>query len=128
MIVWSRKTDTNIFEIWKKIRRILSQRSNKRQREEMEDQKQAVLVSQASTATITGKRVNTKPNLLPPFSTQTYHHNNDTLAIKFNRLKDTLCIKIFYLSALTTNFVLKILEHLTLQTITKFLSIIGTPS
>ena len=55
MIVWSRKTDTNIFEIWKKIRRILSQRSNKRQREEMEDQKQAVLVSQASTATITGK-------------------------------------------------------------------------
>lgn len=69
MIVWSRKKDINIFEFSKKIKRILSQRSNKRQREEMEDQNQAVLVSQASTATITGKRVNTKPNLLPPFST-----------------------------------------------------------
>ena len=65
-----------------------NQRSNKRQREEIEDPNSAVIVSQASAATILKETVNTNPNLLSPFSTQTYHCNTDTLAIRLNRLKE----------------------------------------
>lgn len=86
------------------------QRSSKRKRDEMEDRNQAVIAGQASTATITGKRVNTNLNVLSPFLTQTNHRNTDALTIKFNRLKDTLRMKIFYLTALTTKFVPKALE------------------
>ena len=64
-----------------------SQRS-KRSREQMEDQTPTIMVSQASTATITNETVNTNPNLLSPFSTQTQYHNTDGLAIKLNRLKE----------------------------------------
>ena len=41
-----------------------NQRSNKRQREEIEDPNPVVIVSQASTAIITEETVNTNPNLL----------------------------------------------------------------
>ena len=82
-----------------------NQSSNKRQQEETEDPNPAV--SQASTATITEETGNTNPNLLSPFSTQTYHCNTDTLAIKPKRLKEKSARytsqKDFYLSALTAN-------------------------
>ena len=57
-----------------------NQRANKRQREETEDPNSAVIVSQASTATMTEKIANTNPNLLSLFSVQTYHRNTDALA------------------------------------------------
>ena len=58
-----------------------NQRSNKRQREEIEDPNQAVIGSQASTATDTA-------TMLSPFSSQTYHRNTESLAIKLNQLKE----------------------------------------
>ena len=69
-------------------RKSSSQHSNKKQREEIEVWNPAVIVSQASTVTITKEIVNTNPNLLTPFPTQTYHHNTDSLSIKLNRLKE----------------------------------------
>ena len=59
-----------------------NQRSNKRQREEIEDLNVTVIVSEASTATITKETVNSNPNLLSPFLTQTYLRKTDVLAIK----------------------------------------------
>ena len=43
------------------------QRSNKRLRQEIEDPNPAVIVNQASTATIIEETVNTNPNLLSHF-------------------------------------------------------------
>ena len=57
-----------------------NQRANKRQREATEDPNSAVIVSQASKATMTEKIANTNPNLLSLFSVQTYHCNTDALA------------------------------------------------
>ena len=112
-----------------------SQRSNKTHREEIKDPNIAVIVCQGSTATITDKTVNTNPNLLSPFSVQTYHRNSYVLVIKLKRLKedtqDTLHIKVFCPSALTTNLFQNVLKlHLNLEeeTMTKALSIIVTPN
>ena len=52
-----------------------NQRSYTRQQEEIEDPNPAVIVGQAD------------PFLLSPFSTQTYDHNTDALAIKVNRFE-----------------------------------------
>ena len=70
----------------RKQRESSNQRSKKRQQEEIEDLNPAVIVSQASTATITEETVSTNPNLLSPFSIQTYQRNIDTLAITVSRL------------------------------------------
>ena len=115
-----------------------SQRSNKRHREEIKDPNITVIVRQGSTATITEETVNTNSNLLSPFSVQTYHHNNYVLVIKLERLKedtqdqqDTLHIKVFCPSALTTNLFQNVLKyHLNLEeeTMTKALPIIVTPN
>ena len=53
---------------WRKRGECFSQRSNKRPGEESEDPQPAVIVSQASTATITVETVNTNSKLLSPFS------------------------------------------------------------
>lgn len=67
-----------------------SQCSNEKQLEEIEDPNPAIIVSQAPTTTIKEETVNTNPDLLTQFSTQTYHQNTDSLAIKLNRLKEIL--------------------------------------
>ena len=63
---------------------ILNQRLGKRLRGDKEDLTTEILVSQASTSTITGEVDNTNPNLLTTRPANT--HNRDALTIKLNRL------------------------------------------
>ena len=63
---------------------ILNQRLGKRLRGDKEDLTTEILVSQASTSTITGEVDNTNPNLLTARPANT--HNSDALTIKLNRL------------------------------------------
>ena len=73
----------------KKTRIVFKSTFKKRPREAIEDPNPIVILSQAFTATITEETVNTNPNLLSPFSAQTYDHNtDDALAVKLNRLKE----------------------------------------
>ena len=51
-----------------------------RQQEDLENSNQAVIVSQASTATITEVTINTDPDLLSPLSTQAYQRLKEKLA------------------------------------------------
>lgn len=73
----------------KKTRIVFKWTFKKRSREAIEGPNPIVILSQDFTATITEETVNTNPNLLSPFSTQTNDHNtDDALAVKLNRLKE----------------------------------------
>ena len=74
------------FNIVKKHGEISNKRPDKRLGGDIEDLTPEILVSQASTSTITDESDNTNPNLLtarPPRS-----NNTDALAIKLNRLRE----------------------------------------
>ena len=74
------------FNVVKKYGEISNQRPGKRLRGDMEDLTPEILVSQASTSTITDEGENTNPNLLTTRPTRT--RNTDALAIKLNRLRE----------------------------------------
>ena len=66
-----------------------NQRSNKRAREEIEDTSPTVLISQASTATITDETVNQNRKFLTASPALGQKHNTDRLTTKLNRMKET---------------------------------------